>query len=295
MQLNYTHFYIKEAEDLFVLKQLLDPFSAFSYVDYIKLIVWQLENIEYDLEDQMQKQISIEDLFDLANRTVSDDIERIDSLQTIYANYLIKRTDNKDYKQYLDELYQNTRLRPYACILLNNYHLKREEFERCEYYISEMESMQENFEVIKFLFKIYGRNLHDANTRVKLLRLVRENTQLEKDNPLRYNYFKFMAESYNFNYFDGRNYLNNIQTKYHNLNPEFHYEWKDPNGKVLLFDAIVVKNSGERFKAIKISSIQLTARLRKGNYDKYAVGTKVNVKLHFYLYGLLAEITQLKE
>lgn len=294
-QLNYTHFYIKEAEDLFILKQLLDPFSAFSYVDYIKLIVWQLENIEYDIEDEMQKQILIEDLFDLANRTVTDDLERIDSLQTIYANYLNERTDNKDYKQYLDELYQNARLRPYACILLHNYHLQNEEFEKCDSYISEMEYMQENFEVVKFLFKIYGRNLHDANTRVKLLRMARENTQLEKDNPLRFYYFKFMAESYNFNYFDGKNCLNNIQNKYHNLNPEFHYEWKDPNGEVLIFDAIVVKNPSERFKAIKISNIQLTARLVKGNYDKYVAGSTVKVKLHFYLYGLMAEIIQTTE
>jgi len=294
-QLNYTNFYIKEAEDLFVLKQLLDPFSAFSYVDYIKLIVWQLENIEYDIEDEMQKQILIEDLFDLANRTVTDDIIRIDSLQTLYANYLNKRTDNKDYKQYLDELYQNARLRPYACILLHNYHLQKEEFEKCDSYISEMESMQENFEVVKFLFKIYGRNLHDANTRVKLLRMARENTQLEKDYPLRFYYFKFIAESYNFNYYDGKNYLNNIQSRYHNLHPEFHYEWKDPNGEVLLFDAIVVKNHGQRFKAIKISNIQLTARLIKGNYDMFSVGSTVKVKLHFYLYGLMAEIIQTTE
>jgi len=294
-QLNYTNFYIKEAEDLFVLKQLLDPFSAFSYVDYIKLIVWQLENIEYDIEDVMQKQILIEDLFDLANRTVTDDIIRIDSLQTLYANYLNKRTDNKDYKQYLDELYQNARLRPYACILLHNYHLQKEAFEKCDSYISEMESMQENFEVVKFLFKIYGRNLHEANTRVKLLRMARENTQLEKDYPLRFYYFKFIAESYNFNYFDGKNYLNNIQSRYHNLHPEFHYEWKDPSGEVLLFDATVVKNPGQRFKAIKISNIQLTARLIKGNYDMFSVGSKVKIKLHFYLYGLMAEIIQTTE
>ncbi|MBC7525091.1 MAG: SIR2 family protein [Flavobacterium sp.] len=294
-QLNYTLFYLKEAEELFVLKQLLDPFSAFSYVDYIKLIVWQLENIEYDIEDVMQQQILIEDLFDLANRTVTDNIDRIDSLQTLYANYLNKRTDNKDYKQYLDELYQTARLRPYACILLHNYHLQKEEFEKCDFYIDEMEYMQENFEVVKFLFKIYGRNLHDANTRIKLLRLGRENTQLEKDNPLRYYYFQFMAESYNFNYYDGKNYLNNIQTKYHNLNPEFHYEWKDTDGEVLIFDATVIKNSGERFKAIKISPIQLTARLVKGTYDKFAVGAAVKVKLHFYLYGVMAEIIQLTE
>ncbi len=291
-QLNFTNFYIKEAEDLFVLKQLLDPFSAFSYVDYIKLIVWQLENIDYDDEDVMQKQILIEDLFDLANRTVTDDLDRIDNLQTVYASYLNQRTDNKDYLQYLDELYQNSRMRPYACILLYNYHLQNDEIEKCDLYISEMEFMQENFEVIKFLFKIYGRNLHDVNTRVKLLRIARENTQLEKDNPLRFYYFKFMAESYNFNYYEGKNCLSKIQTKYHNLNPEFHYEWKDQNGEVLIFDAIVVNNSGEKFKAIKISNIQLTARLIKGNYDKFAIGSTVKVKLHFYLYGLMAEIIQ---
>lgn len=289
-QLNYTQFYIKEAEDLFIQKQQLDPFSAFSYVDYIKLIVWQLENISFDLEDEMQKKIQIEDLFDLSNRTLTYDLERINSLQTKYASYLKKRTNDKDYKQYLDELYQNTRLRPYACILLYNYHFQNSEFENCNAYFSEMESMQENFEVVKFLFKIYGRNIHDVNTRVKLLRIARENKQLEKDNQLRYYYFKFMAETYNYNFYDGKNYLKNIQNKYNNLNPEFHYEWKDANGDVLIFDAILVKNPNERFKAIKISNIQLTARLIKGNYDRFLLDSKVKVKLHFYLYGLMAEI-----
>jgi len=98
-------------------------------------------------------------------------------LQAKYPTYLNKRTDNKDYKLYLDELYQNTRLKPYACILLYNYHMQIEEFEKCDSYISELEYMQENFEVVKFLFKTYGRNLHDANTRLKFLRIARENTQ----------------------------------------------------------------------------------------------------------------------
>jgi len=60
----------------------------------------------------------------------------------------------------------------------------------------------------------------------------------------------------------------------------------------LIFDAIIVKNPGERFKAIKISSIQLTASLIKGNYDKHAIGSSIKVMLHFYLYGLMAEIIQ---
>lgn len=295
LQLTYTHLCLKESEDLFVLKQLLDPFSAFGYVDYIKFIIWQLENIEHDIEDEMQKQILIEDLFDLANRTVTDNLDRIYSMQTIYGTYLSTRSDNKDYKQYLDELYQNLKLRPYACILLYNYYLQKEEYLKCNDYLSEIEGMQDNFEVVKFLFKIYGRGLHDVNTRIKLLRLLRENTYLEKDNPLRYNYFNFMAESYNNHYAEGKKYLNNIRAKYYNLNPEFHYEWKDSDGNTLFFDAVVVKNRGERFKAIKISSMQLTAKLIKGNYDDFGIGSKVKVKLHFYLYGLMAEIISLEE
>lgn len=292
-QLNFTYFFLREAEDLFILKQLLDPFSAFSYVDYIKLIVWQLDNITKDIDDIMQKQIIIEDLFDLASRTVTDDVDRIDSLQTLYADYLSRQTNNRDYEEYLDELYQNVRLRPYACILLFNFHSKNDDLENCDFYLSEMESMQDNFEVVKFLFKIYGRNLHDINTRIKLLRIGRENPQLEKDNPLRMNYFRFIAETYNHNFLEGKSYLNNIQIKYHNLNPEFRNQWKDQSGDVLIFDAIVIKNSGERYKAIKISSIQLTTRLIKGNYEQYSIGSPVKVKLHFYLYGLMAEIVTL--
>ncbi|GAB3166567.1 hypothetical protein [Telluribacter humicola] len=118
-----------------------------------------------------------------------------------------EKIENRDYKEYLDELYQNVRLRPYASILLYNYYTKLGEYEKSLPYIDEMEYMQENFEVIKFLLKVYGRNLHDVNTRIKLLRLTRTNPQLEKDNPLRYNYFIFIAENYNRNYHEGRSYL----------------------------------------------------------------------------------------
>jgi hypothetical protein len=285
-----TIHYLGEAEELFEIKQRLDPFTSFSYVDFIKLLVWELQNINYDMEDKMQKQIHIEDLFDLASRTVREDLDRINSLNSVYADYLNSVSENHDYKQYLDDLYDDIRVKPYACILLYNYYLQQKQIDGCNALIPEMETMLDNHEIVKFLFKIYGRNLFDPNIRVKLLRLVRENNQLEKDNPLRFNYFRFIAESYNQNYFEGRTYLGNIQTKYHYLNPEFHYEWNDPDGNVLIFDALIVKNSGERYKAVKISSMQLTARLMNGNYDKYPTGSQVKTKLHFYLYGIIAEI-----
>ena len=39
-----------------------------------------------------------------------------------------------------------------------------------------------------------------------------------------------------------------------------------------------------------LSTLQQTIRLLKGNYEKYVIGTSIRVRLHFYLYGLMAEI-----
>lgn len=51
-----------------------------------------------------------------------------------------------------------------------------------------------------------------------------------------------------------------------------------------------IRESYNGFKEIKISTMQLKVRLIKGDYSKYSIGDAVKVKLHFYMYGLLAEI-----
>lgn len=288
---SYVNFYLNEAKDLFYTKQLLDPFSAYSYVDYIKLLVWELKNLNFDDIDKVQKQIVIEDLLDLAYRTITDGIERIDQVNSSYISNLNDIIKNVDYKEYLDNLYDDFRLKPYACVLLFGYYQKEEDFNECDRLINEMEYYQDNFEVTKFLFKYYGRNLYEPNIRIKLLRMSKDNPNIEKDNSLRFNYFNFIAETYNLNFFEGKNFLHNIKTKFHNLNPEFHYVWSDSHAQEILFEAKVIRKTGEKLKSIKISSIQQSIRLIKGNYDSYVLGSSVVVRLHFYLYGLLAEIT----
>lgn len=288
--LNYTKSYLNEAKELFVAKQLYDPCSAYGYVDYIKMLIWEIDHIEYDLEDEMQIQIKIEELFDTANRTVTDGIERINSLQVVYSDYLRQVSENHDYKEHLDTLYANYKLRPYACVLLYNYYFSKNDVEECRILIDEMESYQDNFEVLKFLFKYYGRNLHDPNNRIKLLRLSRKGENLEAENPLRFNYFNFIAETYNYHYYEGKKYLENIKSQFWNLNPEYHLVWLNQSGNEEIFDAAIIKRSGEKYKAVKLTSIQLTVRLIKGNYDKFEIGQEIQVKLHFYLYGLMAEI-----
>lgn len=294
-QLTQTAYYLEEAKQLFITKRLLDPFSFYSYSDYIRLLIWELDNIESDEEDDVQKQIAIEDEFETAGRVVVDGIDRIDNLRPYYAASLRTLIDNKDYKQYLDEMFQDFRLKPYACILLHNYYSQAGEHDRCDQLLEEMEYYLENFEVLKFLFRHYGRNLHDPNIRIKFFRLSRENPNLERDNPLRYNYFNFMAESYNYQFNEGRRYLFALQNRFYNLNPEFDFTWREANGNTVVFEGRIIKNTGERFKAIKISNLQQTFKLVKGNYDKFVPGASVKVVLHFYLYGIMAEIVRLPE
>lgn len=286
---SYVQFYIDEAKELFTIKQRLDPCSAYSYVDYIKLLIWELNNLTLKEEEKLELQIKIEWLFEYANSTVTYNIESISKLHTDYASYLSEISEDSDYNTYLNILYADISLRPYACILLHNYCLRNEQYDDCNEYIQEMEDLyMDNNEIIKFLFHYYGANLYIPDIRVKLLRLARENPNLEEEMPFRYNFYNFISEFYNNNYGEGQRFLNNLRSKY-TVNPTFHYMWANPDGEVISFDAKIRENRNG-FKEIKISTMQLRVRLIKGDYSKYPIGEAVKVRLHFYLYGLLAEI-----
>lgn len=292
-QLNFTHTYLSEAESLFKYKQILDPFSVYSYDGYIQMLIWQLEKIEFDKEEDLQIRIQIEELFDLGSSAVTEQLDRLYSLKSKYAEYIKERTDSKNYELYLDELYGDLSLRPYACVLLYFYHEEescKDSNKICSELISEMEEYLDNNEVVKFLFKYYGRNLHVSENRNSLFKLAKKHPFVEESSPLRYYYFNFIAESYNHNFHYGRESLKEINTKYNSLNPEFHYLWLDEDGKDQIFKGKITKRDYSRYKKIKVSRLQQTFKLIKGDYSKYAIGDVVDIKLHFYLYGIRAEI-----
>lgn len=283
-------YYLDEAKDLFFVKQFLDPCSSYSYTDFIQLLIWEISNYDYDTESELQLRIQIQEQFDLSSRAVAEGIERIDSLRKDYADYLQCSINDLEYKKHLDELYENAEHRPYACILLYSYWEEKEESELCAELLEEMEEYKFNNEIVKFLFKYYGRNLFDANIRNKLFQLSREFSFLEDDIPVRYSFYHFVAESYNRNFNYGLQSLENINKRYNSLNPEFKITWQDPYGEDKVFDAVVIQNSGQRYKAIKVPELQRTFRLVKGNYQEYSPNQDVKVNLQFYLTGMRAKI-----
>lgn len=282
---------LSEAKELFQVKQLMDPFSAYGYVDYIKLLLWELKHINFPEEDKIAQKIKIEELFDLALNAVTDDINRISNLKSRYTEYLKDETSDTEYIVYLNELYDDPNLRPYACILKYNFldNIENTEREKDEL-IDEMENYLENNEVVKFLFKFYGRRLYNPNYRMKLFDLRRQHSILEEEIPLRFYYFNFIAESYNKHFSEGRKILQNIKQKYHGLNPAFHYVWSDSDGVEEIFDGIIRLWRNTEYKCVKISKYQLYVPLIKGNYSDRKVNETVKIKLHFYLNGIKGEI-----
>lgn len=288
-----TRNFLNEARELFTLKQLLDTCSSYSYTDYIKMLLWELDKVEMLPEEEVRYRITVQELFEVANRAVTEDKGRIDTLRTDFAGYIREVSGGLDYSQHLDKLYEDQRLRPYACIL--KYRFLGET--RPEGYrdamaslVDEMKEYKEIDEVVKFLFRYYGLRLWDANNRVHLFEMARQHPWLETKLPLAYHYFKYVAESYNHHFFHGKRELQSIRERFWSLNPDLQEVWCDETGSVEMFDAIVVQNDRERYKGIRVTSLQQVFRIKKGAPNDLRVGESVTVKLHFFLNGINAEV-----
>ncbi len=197
---------------------------------------------------------------------------------------------NGDYIEFLLDIYQDVNRRPVACILLFYYYDLLNDVVKCEQLQIEMESYTDNKDVVYFLFKQYGRNLHVPNNRVKYFNIIRQNSFLLDEYPLRYYYFTGICEFYNWKWREGKDLLSELKfERYYILNPDFFLYWKNSDGEVELFDALITVE--KKLKKVKIvSPLFKEFMLIKGKYDSFKEGQEVKVKLKFFLEGIRAEI-----
>ncbi len=286
-ELNKTLTYLHEAKELYYAKQTYDPCSHYSYYDLLVLLLWELKCMQLDIDEQLRLQIEIEEQFETANKSITDGIDRIARLEVLYREIQKKSFDEKtDYLSSLLELYEDEHLRPYACILLYNYYYQSNNIEKSDELIDELENYLDCNEVVRFLFKFYGNNLNYVNYRMKFFDLTKRVDFIQ--NSLMYNYYMFIAESYNTNFYHGRTYLNNIESKYHYLNPEYQQEWKESDSEnPKIFEGIIKKND-KGFYLFKSKELQTPFRMK--NQSKLKEGTEVKAKLVFLLNGISAVI-----
>jgi len=285
-----TERYLREARELFEIKKLIDPCSSFSYYDLISLEIWCLEKLNLTEEEKLSIRIKIEDNFDLADRTVTDYKYHILNLQNEYHQKFVFKNDEKKYLEYLDECYDDKDLRPFALILLFNFYLQNNNFEKCQEFLSELEYYKDFDDVMKLLFKYYGHNLHIMNCRLKFFELIRDCPQLEDNLTLNYNYFNCIAAAYNKDFHSSFDYVLQINDRFNLLNPDFQLPWKETDSDVIEnFQGSIVQNN-KGFKCLRIPTLAQKFYLIKKK-DHYVVGKEYNANLYFYLNGIKADIT----
>jgi hypothetical protein len=213
-ELIMTKKYLNDAQDFFEIKLTLDPCSSYSYLNYLDMLIWIIDSIKLEENEFLRDKIYIEELFDLAERTVFEDIQKILELKQRYTtNYLYSGSESK-YNELLDKYYENEKTRPLALILRFNFLSSIGKGSEALKLLGEMETYSANNEVSKFLFKYYGRNLHKIEYRLKLFELVKKRPDLEDKDSLRFNYFMYVANDYNQLFSEAKTYIESINRKY---------------------------------------------------------------------------------
>ncbi|MBU0558453.1 MAG: hypothetical protein KKG93_02540, partial [Bacteroidetes bacterium] len=212
-QLIMTNKYLTEAKDFFEIKLTLDPCSSYSYVNYIEMNLWIIDKIQLEDNEFLRLKLAIEEMFDMAERTVFEGFDKILELKRKYTNDHLFGGSEEKYLVLLEKYYANERTRPLALILRFNFMCSISKEEIALPLLSEMEYFSANNEVSKFLFKYYGRNLHRLEYRLKLFELVRKRPDIEDKDSLRFNYFMYVANDYNQLFSDAKAYINNINKR----------------------------------------------------------------------------------
>lgn len=285
---------IEEARELFEIKLLADPFSSYSYVDYINLELWVLAKLNLEGTDLLLLHIKIQGLFDTAINSIFENADRIFKLKFNYYTRLenSQGPSDKSLFEYLDELYESTDTRPYALVLKYNYLLEKENIEDAYKLIPELENLSCNNEVTKVLFTFYGRNLNLLENRRKFFALVKIYDFNYRDK-IRFHFYSYVAESYNLNFSFANEHSQKIIEMDSFLNPDLHELWLDDDYNTSIFTGIIF-NTQKGFTNLKITDIQLHCRLMKDSSIKFKpkAGDKFKVKLHFFLKGIRAELIE---
>lgn len=217
-------------------------------------------------------------------------ISSIDDMLEEYRGLTDSRFDNGEYLDFLHDRYQDPDTRQHASMLLYYYFDSKGDRKKCKDLVDEIKLYKDNKDVVYFLFKFYGRNLHISRNRLELFELVRRNDFLFDKSPMRYHYFLSISEFYNYRWRDGKEELTKLKTlKQANLNPDFFLYWKDEYGNDEVFDAdLFVDNKVKMAKVI--SPFYRSFYLVGGDYKKIKEGDHIKVKLRFLFEGVRAEI-----
>ena len=113
--------HLQNATEFFEIKLSLDPFSAYSYYDFLILEMWKVQNLELSEDEILKHHLMIQDLFSSALEKVMEDSDRIQSIRSKYITEVkVNKFSKNEILSHLEKLYNDIDSRPYALIFKMN-------------------------------------------------------------------------------------------------------------------------------------------------------------------------------
>lgn len=230
--------YLDSAREFFEIKRSVDPFSSYSYYDFLVLEIWKIQHLDM-LEDEVLRQhIVIQDLFLKAYESVIENADFILRLRSKYVNEIKSNQFSKaEILKQLEELYANSETRVLALIFKLNT-LETSIFDFGENFLPQMnsEDIVEELEsynhldiVQKALFDYHCNRLFNIDSRMALNNINQD--QFEKENYFKYHYYSFIKECYNLQFAYGEKHLESLRREFRYLNPSVQEIWVDEDSK----------------------------------------------------------------
>lgn len=226
--------YLDSAKDFFEIKIAIDPFSSYSYYDYLALEIWKIRNLDLSDEEVLKQHLIIQDLFVKAYESVIENTEYIENLRARYVREIkINQFSKAEILKHLEELYSNPDTRVLALIFKLN-SLENEILDFGNKFLSNLTSediideLSDYYHldiVQKALFDYHCNRLYNIDSRMALNKFNSE--EFQENNFFKYHYYSYIKECYNQQYRYAGKHLLALKKEYKFLNPALQQYWID--------------------------------------------------------------------
>ena len=254
--------YLESAQEFFEIKRAIDPFSSYSYYDYLALEMWKIKNLNLTDEEVLKQHITIQNLFVKAYESVVENTEYIERLRAKYVNEIkINQFSKAEILKHLEELYSNPETRVFALIFKFN-SLENEIFDfgnkflpniSIEDIIDELSDYSHLDIVEKTIFDYHCKRLFNIDSRIALNNFNSE--AFIENNFFKYHYYSYIKECYNQQYSYAKNHLTALKKEFRYLNPSLQESWIDEESlKPRNFKGLIKKVIGYKIYIISLGS-----------------------------------------
>lgn len=226
--------YLESAKEFFEIKLTIDPFSSYSYYDFLALEMWKIKELELDSEEIFKQHLIIQDLFVKAYESVVENTEYIEKLRSKYVNEIkVNQFSKVEIIKQIEDLYSNSETRVIALIFkLNSIENEILEFGNIilpnltlSNIVEELNEYSHLDIAKKAIFNYHCNRLYDIDSRVALNKFNSE--QIKDLDFFKYHFYSFIKECYNQQFSYAQNHLYALKKEYKYLNPSIVEYWID--------------------------------------------------------------------